>query len=65
MMVLTCAPQWTETVTHSFIPMGTLEAPTNLIYMSVGVWEETQVPGGNPGRHEESMQTPTQKDTLG
>ncbi len=47
----------------TFKPTGNLESPINLRVF--GLWEEAGVPGENPHRHEENMQTPHRRAPVG
>ncbi len=45
-----------QTSTLTFTPTVNLESPINLHVFEE--WKEAGVPGGNPGRHGENVQTP-------
>ncbi len=53
----------TDNHSVTFTPTGNLESPINLHVF--GLWEEARVPGENPRRHEENMQTPQRRVPVG
>ncbi len=62
---VTSQPTYRDRQPLTFTPTGNLESSVNLTCMSFWLWEEAGVPGENPLRHEENMQTPHRRAPVG